>query len=396
LVQTLTANLDNTAFGTQVGSFLDHVAAGTLSPSGFLQRAGNLLQQTFAAEPGNSLTQDVGSVLRQATSISLSTSAFASAAGAFLDQAASAGPGAAGFAQGAVGLLNQVVSGGLASAPWAPAMVPVLQETVTDGLSGTALGQNVVSFLKGAAAEAPAHAGAAQQAVAAFQNALADGAAPQILAALGAHFVLSAPASSTAGKGFAVTVTVRDAFGHRITGYTGSAAFSSSDPKAGLPSTYAFMAADQGRHTFTLTLDTAGGRKVTVTDAADGIRSHVTVHVTPAAAMSLVVRTATQTTVGSAVGLTLTALDAYGNVCTGYTGSVHFASSGARAALPADYVFTRADAGVHTFRVTLATVGSQWVTATDTVNLALSARAALIERPATPKVSVRDAGRGAL
>ena len=52
---------------------------------------------------------------------------------------------------------------------------------------------------------------------------------------------------------------------------------------------------------------------------------------------------------GVAFSLTLTAEDAYVNVVTGYTGTVHFSTNAPSATLPADYTFTVADAGVHTF-----------------------------------------------
>ena len=62
----------------------------------------------------------------------------------------------------------------------------------------------------------------------------------------------------------------------------------------------------------------------------------------------------------------VTALDA-GNNVTGYRGKVHFTSTDPKAVLPADYTFTGADAGVHTFSVTLKTVGTQSVRVRDTV-----------------------------
>ena len=60
----------------------------------------------------------------------------------------------------------------------------------------------------------------------------------------------------------------------------------------------------------------------------------------------------------------MTARDAFGNVATGYTGTVHFTSSDGTATLPADYAFVAGDSGVHTFSVTLKTAGSQTITAT--------------------------------
>src|SRR5207237_24707 len=64
---------------------------------------------------------------------------------------------------------------------------------------------------------------------------------------------------------------------------------------------------------------------------------------------------------------TVTAKDPYSNTATGYTGIVHFTISDAQAVLPAEYTYTAADAGQHTFSATLKTAGSRSLTATDTV-----------------------------
>jgi hypothetical protein len=62
---------------------------------------------------------------------------------------------------------------------------------------------------------------------------------------------------------------------------------------------------------------------------------------------------------------TVTAVDAYGNVATGYTGTVHFSSDESHADLPADYTFTAADAGTHTFSATFNRFGTFYLSATD-------------------------------
>jgi hypothetical protein len=77
-------------------------------------------------------------------------------------------------------------------------------------------------------------------------------------------------------------------------------------------------------------------------------------------------------TQGTPGTFTVTALDAYGNVATGYTGTIHFTSSDPRAKLPADYTFTASDKGVHTFSATFSAVGTQSLTATDTSNSLLN------------------------
>jgi outer membrane protein assembly factor BamB len=64
---------------------------------------------------------------------------------------------------------------------------------------------------------------------------------------------------------------------------------------------------------------------------------------------------------------TVKALDATSDPVPGYRGTVHFTSTDLAATLPADYTFTAADSGSHTFSVTLKTVGTASITATDTV-----------------------------
>jgi hypothetical protein len=105
-----------------------------------------------------------------------------------------------------------------------------------------------------------------------------------------------------------------------------------------------------------------------VTGSITGTSGSLTV--SPAAASSLTVSTSTATpSAGTAFNVTVTAKDAYANTATGYTGTVHFASTDANGVLPADYTFVPGDNGTHTFTggVTLETAGMQTVTATDTL-----------------------------
>jgi len=118
--------------------------------------------------------------------------------------------------------------------------------------------------------------------------------------------------------------------------------------------------------TFSVTLKTAGTQSVTATDTVTSISgSQSGIVVTPAAATTLVVSgLASPQSAGVAGSITVTALDAYGNTATGYSGTVHFSSSDGAAVLPADATLS---AGVGTFSVTLKTAGTQSVTATDTI-----------------------------
>src|SRR5262249_6562947 len=158
------------------------------------------------------------------------------------------------------------------------------------------------------------------------------------------HFDVSASSSTVAGVPVNVTVTARDTLGNVDAWYTGTVAFNSSDGQAVLPANYTFTTADAGMHTFSggATLKTAGSQTSTATDTATSSRTgSATVTVSPAAASTFVV-TASPTTVtaGNSTSVTVTALDPFGNVATGYTGTVHFTSSDGQAVLPADSTVT--------------------------------------------------------
>src|SRR5262249_32107468 len=161
-------------------------------------------------------------------------------------------------------------------------------------------------------------------------------------------------------------VSAVDQFGNVATGYTGTVHFASSDPQAVLPADYTFTAADDGLHTFTATLKTAGIQSITVVDetgsASCSERQVSSVSVVPAYFETFEEPT---TTAGAAYSFTLLALDSFGNVLSGYTGTVHFTSSDAQGVLPADYTFTAADNGFHTFTATLKTAGIQSITVVD-------------------------------
>jgi hypothetical protein len=65
----------------------------------------------------------------------------------------------------------------------------------------------------------------------------------------------------------------------------------------------------------------------------------------------------------------VTAIDAYGNTVTSYTGTVHFASSDSQAILPPDSALTN---GTGSFPVTMGSAGPQSITVTDTSNSSLT------------------------
>ena len=71
--------------------------------------------------------------------------------------------------------------------------------------------------------------------------------------------------------------------------------------------------------------------------------------------------------IGLPVSMRLIVESSVTNIALGdYLGTIHLTSSDGLAVLPADYTFTAADAGIHSFQVTLNTQGTQKITITDT------------------------------
>ncbi len=183
------------------------------------------------------------------------------------------------------------------------------------------------------------------------------------------HFSVSTPTSLTAGQTFSITVTALDAYNNTATGYLGTVHFTSTDAQAVLPADYTFVSSDKGKHTFTngATLKTAASQKITAADTVStSIKGTGTTVVNPAAASHLVVAGfPSSATAGVAYAFTVTAVDTYGNVATGYLGTVHFTSTDSLAVLPADFLFTAAAKGKGSFKATLKTPGKESLTATD-------------------------------
>jgi hypothetical protein len=180
-----------------------------------------------------------------------------------------------------------------------------------------------------------------------------------------------------------VVVSALDQYGNVATGYTGTVHFASSDPQAVLPADYTFTAADAGRHTFTATLNTAGTQMLSVTDTANpAFSSQAQINVVIVVPASFEMFEEPTTTAGAAYSFTLLALDAAGNVLTGYTGTVHFTSSDAQAVLPADYTFTAADGGFHTFTAALKTAGAQSISVVDTAHPSVTTSLSVSVAPA--------------
>jgi hypothetical protein len=81
------------------------------------------------------------------------------------------------------------------------------------------------------------------------------------------HLVVNAPAITTIGNPFSITVRAEDVYGNVACCYTGTVTFSSSDPDAFLPTPYTFTPTDFGSKSFgRVILRNPGAQTISVTD----------------------------------------------------------------------------------------------------------------------------------
>jgi hypothetical protein len=203
----------------------------------------------------------------------------------------------------------------------------------------------------------------------------------------GPQFSLTSPNNIAAGQAVPLTVRVLDARDNPVTAYLGTVRVASSDIRTEPLPEYTFTSADAGTRTFNVPLKTLGSQTITVAATDTSAESVVTVNPAPAAFFGVTV-VSPAAVVGSPVDLTVTAYDAYGNVASGYTGTVHFTSTDGAAVLPADYTFQAGHLGTHTFTgLIFNTVGGQSVTATDTRTASITGGAAVGVSPAALDLS---------
>jgi hypothetical protein len=182
------------------------------------------------------------------------------------------------------------------------------------------------------------------------------------------------PATTVAGTAFTTTLAALDSFGNVATNYGGTIHFTSTDGQASLP---ADTTLTLGEGSFSATLKSSGGQTVTAADAVSpsfhGVSSSVSVQ--PHTADHFAVSAPGTATAGTPVSVTVTALDPFGNYDSSYTGTVHFTSSDAQAALPSNAALT---AGSGSFNVTFHTAGSQTVTAADAASPGIASTSAAV------------------
>jgi hypothetical protein len=197
------------------------------------------------------------------------------------------------------------------------------------------------------------------------------------------------PSSSTVDPGspFNVTVTALDSDGNLACSYAGTAqlTYTPQDNQIFWDQDQGTHALQGGRWTFIgIRVHDPGPHCFTATDTADpSITGQGCINVN-AGPDHIQIDAPPSVPAGQTFPITLSIRDPYGNLVTDYAGTVTFTSSDLGATLPPDYAFTPADGGVHIFTVTLATVGTQSVTATDTADSTLTGSATIEVTPPGP------------
>src|SRR5215469_15486059 len=116
----------------------------------------------------------------------------------------------------------------------------------------------------------------------------------------------------------------------------------------------------------------------------------------PPPAAQFKVTAAANSTAGTTVQVTVTAVGTNGAVASAYAGTVHFTSTDKQAVLPADSTLNN---GAKTFSVTLKTSNGQYVNVTDTVSASIMGTCGVNVNPgpttqltATPAAAIASSG----
>jgi len=182
------------------------------------------------------------------------------------------------------------------------------------------------------------------------------------------HFSIAAPATATAGTAISLSVNALDASNNVTVSYSGTVHFTSTDAQAAVPANSTLT---NGTGAFSATLKTLGNQTITATDttAASVTGNSSAISVVSAAPTHFSVGAQRAANPGTSLSFSVTALDTANNPATTYSGTVHFTSTDSLASLPVNSPLTN---GTGNFSARLNTVGSQTITATDTVTASIT------------------------
>ncbi len=200
--------------------------------------------------------------------------------------------------------------------------------------------------------------------------------------------------SVVAGTPIGLYITPETASGTATTNYTGTVRFNSSDLAALLPANTTFSVPTSSTATseairVNVTFNTVGSQTLSVTDTSnEAITSSTSINVTAAPAPAVATQykvtfasSSTSVVAGTSIPVYVTPETASGGSVNNYTGTAAFTSSDLAALLPANTTFTlpTSSTGGEGIRVlvTFNTVGTQTVTATDTVNPSITGSASI-------------------
>jgi hypothetical protein len=190
------------------------------------------------------------------------------------------------------------------------------------------------------------------------------------------HFAVQIAGDATAGTPTTATVVAQDAFGNTVTTYAGTAHFTTTDPHASAPADHTFLPSDNGSYSANVTFLTAGTQTLSVSDDA-GHQGSADVTVAPGEAASFDVSGPGRPVIGRPTAYTVTALDLYGNVATGYTGTVQLTIQGTTGPIPVDpiqHTYTPSDAGVAVLSVTAQAFEPFAIAVNDSVSSSVTGR----------------------
>ncbi len=195
---------------------------------------------------------------------------------------------------------------------------------------------------------------------------------------------------------FSFNIYAYDAEGNLATSYNGTVAFTSSDPGFVNLGPVTLV---NGVGSQSAVLKTAGTDSITATDTTNpSITGTGYFTIQPGVATHFGVSAPSSTYAGSPFSVTVTAYDLYGNVASGYAGTIHFTTTdiGTSVVLPANYTYVGGDAGSHTFSngATLVTAGTQTITATDGANLIVGTTGGILVTNPNYVVTVATDGAG--
>lgn len=186
------------------------------------------------------------------------------------------------------------------------------------------------------------------------------------------HFKFS-PINSpqAAGVDFNITVTAVNQYGDTMTDYSGTPTLTCSIGSI-RPIIVSSWSSGVGTATVRVTTAGTGVTMIATDNTIIGISNPFVVN--PAYAVSFKVNAPATATMGVPFTVTVIAIDQYGNMATGYSGTVHFTSNDVAAKLPSDYTFTAGDNSVHTFTngITLSTAINWSITVTDRVTTSIT------------------------